>query len=136
MTAADEIRALIVPFCDAEGKPFDGFAYRVKHYRDCLAIVERHEAERDATMINVDKTANEVYGIILADSYRQTLLRKSAIKAMVEALSVFCDDEVMAGLDAGPDDKISGWAVFRLGQFRAARAALELAQKAGLVEVA
>lgn len=40
------------------------------------------------------------------------------------ALKPFADDELHEGLDDGPDDKRTTWPSFRLGDFRAARAAL------------
>ena len=42
-----------------------------------------------------------------------------------EALRPFVKDELMAGLDDGPDEQMTSWPSFCLGDFRRAHAALE-----------
>ena len=50
--------------------------------------------------------------------------QQKRIEELEAALKPFADDELHEGLDDGPDDKRTTWPSFRLGDFRAARAAL------------
>lgn len=96
MTAADEIRAMM--------SRHSGVVHRA--LRQALAIVERHEPERDA-----------------------------AIKAMVEVVNLSAGfDEELALMHF---TKTKSFRLFRDPELvKKAHTALELAQKAGLVEVA
>jgi len=47
------------------------------------------------------------------------------IEELEAALKPFASDELHEGLDDGPDDKMTTWPSFRLGDFRSARTALQ-----------
>lgn len=47
------------------------------------------------------------------------------IEELEAALKPFASDELHEGLDDGPDDKMTTWPSFRLGELRAARSALQ-----------